>query len=41
LFKDDDDDDVDIHVVFNRCENSNTIFLGWLEANQNYINQKN
>jgi len=36
LFKDDDD----IHAVFNRCENSNTMFLGWFEANRNYIEAK-
>jgi len=35
LFKDDD-----INVVFNRCENSNTMFLGWFEANRNYTEAK-
>jgi len=33
VFKDDDDD---INVVFNKCENGNTMFLGWFEANRKY-----
>jgi len=36
LFKDYDD----INVIFNNCENSNTIFLGWFEANRIYTKAK-
>ena len=35
MFKDDN-----INVVLNRCENSNTMFLGWFEANNNSIEAK-
>jgi len=36
LFKDDDD----INVVFNRYENTNTMFLAWFEANKVYTQGK-
>ena len=38
LFKDDDDDD--INVVFNIYENANTMFLAWFEANKIYTEGK-
>jgi len=37
LFKDNDD----INVIFNRYENSNTMFLSWFKANKIYAKGQN